>query len=106
MIFGDVKEILNLVREMRCDQIDEANKSDDDKDIYWKLEQLENKIEVLDLSTTNELHRKLELRAEDNANMFKKLETMVNEFKGCIAMSRASLQSVVTKSPGRPKKAK
>ncbi len=85
MIFGDVKEILNLVREIRCTQIEKSNKECEVQDIYWKLEQLEDKIDALDL---------------------KKIETMLNEFKGCIAMSRATLKEVARKPAGRPKKAK
>ncbi len=44
-----------------------------------------------EISGAEHLSRQLHNRAEDNANMYKKAETMINELKGVVAMARASL---------------
>lgn len=53
---------------------------------------IQNTLKDYDIGAISDLIAKVERRAEDNAAMYKKLEVMVNEFKGCIAMSRAALK--------------
>lgn len=130
---GKLSEILAEIRQVRVQQLyeqskPEATKSDEEKDVYWKLEKIEEKIddisvecqtlqEKLDslefndlISNATLLAKKLQNRAEDNANLYNKLELLVNEFKGCVSMSRAALKASQCevkkpkKKPGRKPK--
>jgi hypothetical protein len=49
------------------------------------------------ISCAEHLSIQLHQQAEDNSNMYKKAETMINELKGCISMARASLNTVKKK---------
>lgn len=59
----------------------------------------------LNLEDLTHLHRQLQVRSENNENMYKKAEVLVNEVKGMLCMMRAVL-SASKKKTSKPSKSK
>jgi hypothetical protein len=84
--------ILEEIRELKL-QMKEIIGDDETADLSSQMRYLSDSLKSIqgEISGAENLSRQLHNRAEDNANMYKKAETMINELKGVVSMARASL---------------
>jgi hypothetical protein len=88
-----LNNIFNIVKEIRHEQVarmdavDAIEEKDDEKDIWWKLEKIEDHLDGIHDDITKIDMVKAEKIHEDNQKMMNQLEYMMKEFKGLIEIN-------------------
>ncbi len=79
--------------DLMIEKIDQILGDDDTCSLSTQLRYVTSAINSIqdEISHAKHLSKQLETRAEDNANMYKKAEVLINELKGTVSISRAAL---------------
>lgn len=79
--------------DLIIEKMDQILGDDETCDLSSQLRYVTNSMNSIqgEISHAKHLAKQLENRAEDNANMYKKAEMLINELKGAVSISRAAL---------------